>query len=262
MGGKRVGTTAPAIVARLRGEIEQLVTASTDDNLTASARRRIDTALRELVLQLEQLLLRLDPVRQPAAIFDPTNPKLFGRFAALAMIAQDRTRLDKIDPFYGSGVYALYYTGDFQPYAPICGTETPIYVGKADPATDAAKSAREQGPKLAARLKEHARSIRRATTTLKLSDFEYRSLMVQSGWQGAAEDYLISFFQPIWNNEVNLVYGIGKHGDAATTRGNRRSPWDTLHPGRKWAGADIVQDAKTNTQIAAELADHFTRVPV
>jgi hypothetical protein len=178
------------------------------------------------------------------------------------MIAQDRVKLEEVQPFYGSGVYAVYYTGSFREYAPIRKTETPIYVGKADPATDAAKTVREQGPKLAARLKEHSRSICKATTTLDVKNFECRYLVVQSGWQGAAEDYLISFFRPIWNNEVGLVYGIGKHGDAATTRANRRSPWDTLHPGRIWAGAKTLQDAKSRRVITKELADHFAKTPI
>lgn len=84
MGRKGAGGTAPMIVVRLRDEIEQLVKALDDETLSAPARRRIENLVRELVLQLERLLLRLDPVRQPSAIFDPANPKLFGRFAALA----------------------------------------------------------------------------------------------------------------------------------------------------------------------------------
>ena len=52
--------------------------------------------------------------------------------------------------------------------------------------------------------------------------------------------------------EVKLVYGLGKHGDNADTRGNKRSPWDTLHLIRVWAAAQILDDAKTPDQIAEE----------
>ncbi|MCH7885481.1 MAG: Eco29kI family restriction endonuclease, partial [Planctomycetes bacterium] len=47
--------------------------------------------------------------------------------------------LPPADRFPGAGVYALYYNGNFPAYAPIKGTETPIYVGKADPRSDMAK---------------------------------------------------------------------------------------------------------------------------
>ena len=37
------------------------------------------------------------------------------------------------NPFYGSGIYALYYYGSLPFYAPISKSSTPIYVGKANP---------------------------------------------------------------------------------------------------------------------------------
>ena len=67
-------------------------------------------------------------------------------------------------------------------------------------------------------------------------------------------------FRPIWNSETNILYGLGKHGDDAETRANKRSPWDTLHPGREWA-ARTTQDARTRAQIKTDLATHFARVP-
>lgn len=41
------------------------------------------------------------------------------------------------------------------------------------------------------------------------------------------------------------------------TRANKRSPWDTLHPGRKWAAA-TEEDVKTPEQIERELKAHLT----
>lgn len=95
----------------------------------------------------------------------------------------------------------------------------------------------EQGAKLCGRLSDHRKNIDKATSTLNLTDFEFRSLVVQSGWETAAEDYLIHLFSPIWNSETNILYGLGKHGDSATTRANKRSPWDT-------AQATIILQAK------------------
>ncbi len=206
--------------------------------------------------ELGKLLHELDPIRQPSSMFDPGNPKVIGRFIALAMVAQQRVPLATVEPFYGSGVYAIYYKGPFELYASISGSETPIYVGQAAPATSNARTAMEQGDKLTKRLSEHRKNIAKAHTTLDIADFECRALVVQSGWETAAEDYLIHLFQPIWNSETDILYGLGKHGDDPTTRANKRSPWDTLHPGRQWAVA-TKEDARTPSKISADLAAHF-----
>ena len=65
----------------------------------------------------EKLLRDLDPVQQPTSVFDPSNPKIIGRFTALALVAQARHLLGEVASFYGSGVYAIYYKGSFAPYA-------------------------------------------------------------------------------------------------------------------------------------------------
>ena len=84
---------------------------------------------------------------------------------------------------------------------------------------------------------------------------------MQTGWETGAEDYLIRLFRPIWNKETKLVFGLGKHGDSADTRRNKRSPWDTLHGGRGWAGAEELFDAKSPEKISDELARHFIKRP-
>jgi hypothetical protein len=124
-----------------------------------------------------------------------------------------------------------------------------------------AQTVQQQGDGLSARLSEHKKSIG-AVTNIRLADFDCRFLVVKSAWQETAEDYLISMFSPIWNNEMRICYGFGKHGDAAKTRANRRSPWDTLHPGRKWATtSDNVPNVKSVNQIMAEIAEHFVKFP-
>lgn len=110
--------------------------------------------------------------------------------------------------------------------------------------------------RLAARLNEHRKNIERANS-LRIEDFQCRALVVQTGWETGAEDYLIRLFRPIWNNETKLVFGLGKHGDSAGTRRNKRSPWDTLHEGRAWAGVETLADAKSPKKIADELTAHF-----
>lgn len=248
-------TPAPAFPAtELRQTLERLTSEVT--TLQASPRRRkaLEAEIRSVIEELGQFLNTLDPIRQPTAVFDPSNPKIVGRFVSLALVAQDRHPLGSIPQFYGSGVYAIYYKGAFPSYLPISATETPIYVGQAAPAINNARIPMEQGARLCGRLNEHRRNIAKATTTLSLDDFEFRSLVVQSGWETAAEDYLIHLFRPIWNKEVRILYGIGKHGDDPETRGNKRSPWDTMHSARAWA---TTQDAKSVDVINAELNEHF-----
>lgn len=233
-----------------------------EERPSPTVRRRIEQEVRGIVDDLTGLLRDLDPIRQPRFVFDAGNPSIVGRFVALAMIAQPREPLENVERFYGSGVYALYYKGDFADYAAIRGSETPIYVGKADPATSQARNPIEQGDRLATRLKDHRRNVQKATN-LEMDDFECRFLVVQSGWQEAAESYLINLFKPIWNDETRICYGFGKHGDDPGTRANKRSPWDTLHPGRDWAHRDPgMADAKALAEIRADLAAHFGRTPV
>lgn len=240
-------------------KIEELRTAVTAGDISAATRRRLLTSISDMKDDLDALSREIDPVCLPTSFFDPTEPRLIGHFVALALIAQERAPLKDLTRFYGSGVYAIYYTGELDTYAPISGTETPIYVGKADPVGNA-KNLVEQGTKLADRLIEHRRSIERASDTLNVADFECRALAVQSGYQSAAEMHLIRVFRPIWNNETRILFGIGKHGDSSETRANNKSPWDTLHPGRNWANGN--REAKTADEIRGEVREHFSNATI
>ena len=246
----------------LRTALDRLIEETRNGQLSTARRKRLEDEIRSSIESLSGLLGDLDPIRQPTSVFDPSNPKVVGRFVALALVAQPRRPMTEIVKTYGSGVYSIYYSGDYPLYTPLSGSETPIYVGQASPISSSARSPKDQGDKLSRRLNEHRKNIRRSATTLRVEDFEYRSLVVQSGWETAAEDYLIHLFKPIWNSETRLVFGLGKHGDAAETRANRRSPWDTLHPGREWADNPLLVDAKTVETITAELTTHFARHPV
>lgn len=239
-------------------ELKNLVSKIEELGETADPRTkgRALKALAEVSGQLKEATANLDPILRPESVFDPGEPDTVGRIIALTMVAQKRHPLSRIPDFYGSGIYAIYYKGNFPTYAPLSGTEHPIYVGKADPDGAIAQDAVAQGVKLSARLNEHAKNISKAHTTLKLSDFECRFLIVKSGFQDSAETYLINFFQPIWNSETRICYGLGKHGDSSKTRGNKRSPWDTLHPGRAWADK-TEENQKSIEQINDEVAKHL-----
>lgn len=95
---------------------------------------------------------------------------------------------------------------------------------------------------------------------MDIAGSEFRYLVVQSGWVLAAETYLINCFRPVWNRQIEVCYGIGKHGDKYSTRFNKRSPWDTLHLGRSWAEPPVENDAVPEVEIKKNLADHFAQL--
>lgn len=225
--------------------------------LKTSHRNRLRQAIERTIEALQVTVSSLDSIRQPPRVLDPSDPDVIGKLIAETLLVQPRHKLSDLGRFYGSGVYAIYYTGRFPAYRLIAGTERPIYVGKADPATPNAVSPSQQGTRMWGRLQDHRKTISLATSTLNLTDFDCRFLVVKSAWQSTAETYLISRFKPVWNNEVGICYGFGKHGDAATTRSNTRSPWDTLHPGRKWAGAGNKPNPLTAAQIARKIISHL-----
>lgn len=249
------------LAAQLK-RISDLISAEKPSEIPASSAKRVRKTISEVYDKLGGLIADLDPIKRPDFVFDPSNPNVVGRIVGIAMIAQPRKPLARVERFYGSGIYAIYYNGGFKAYTKIAKHEHPIYVGKADPADPTSKTITGQGERLSNRLNDHCRNIEKARTTLRIEDFEYRALVVQSGWQTAAEDYLIHLFKPIWNSEVGICYGFGKHGDDPQTRANQRSPWDTLHPGREWAHRDKnMKDAKSGNRITGEIQNHLAEYP-
>ncbi len=235
--------------------------------LTRPAANKAMAELVALIGEIEEARADLDPIKEPGASFDPSNPDTAGRLVALALIAQDKVPMARIARTYGSGVYAIYYQGDHPAYAAATRTETPIYVGKADPRSTDARTSREQGPQLYGRLADHRRMIKTVGSyaeahglphPLRIEDFLCRRLVCATNAQLVAERHLISTFRPIWNNEVGICWGISKHGDAATTRANKRSPWDVIHPGRAWAMAESLEDKMSPEVITARIGEHFT----
>ena len=238
--------------------------------LTRPAANKAMAELYSLASEIEEARGDLDPIKDPGVSFDPTNPDTAGRLVALALLAQDKVPLERIARTYGSGVYAIYYTGDHPAYAAVSRTETPIYIGKADPKSADARTPREQGPRLYGRLADHRRMIRTVGEhagkleqphPLRTGDFLCRRLVCATNAQLVAERHLIGTFKPIWNNEVGICWGISKHGDAAKTRKNKRSPWDVMHPGRAWAMDEELEDKMSPEVITRRIDEHFVLNP-
>lgn len=259
-----------AAINALRDALDAVLAAA-GENPPQAVVRRIREGLSAHAAAVETARAVTDTVRMPSATFDPSDPKIVGRMVSLALLAQPLIRLTDIRSSYGSGVYAIYYTGDHPLYAGISGSETPIYVGKADPANDDASTTREQGARLTARLLEHAGTIATAAgyadqlpnglSPIRLEDFLSRRLVCATNAQLVAEKHLIRTFWPVWNAETKACWGMSKHGDAASTRANKRSPWDVVHPGRQWALDGRLQDSLSPDEIAARIAATLERVP-
>lgn len=139
--------------------------------------------------------------------------------------------------FDGSGVYALYYCGDFEHYNFYNKRKepNPIYIGKAVPSgwrqgrlTDTVS-----GKSLYRRINEHTKSIK-LSSNLDENDFRCRFMIFKDetvNLISTIESSLIRIHSPLWNSAID---GFGNH-DPGNGRYNQAvSEWDFLHPGRKW----------------------------
>ena len=261
-----------AALAALEDALNAVLRAA-GNNPPAVVVKRIREGLAAHALSLEQARAATDPISMPRATFDPSDPKVVGRMVSIALMAQPRISLSEVKSAYGSGVYAIYYHGPHPLYKRISNTETPIYVGKADPDSHDASNPREQGARLTARLLEHAGTIETAEdyagqnklpsglSPIKLKDFSCRRVVCATNAQLVAENHLIRMFSPIWNSETKVCWGMSKHGDAAKTRANKRSPWDVVHPGRAWALDTRLVDSLSPDEIRGKINTVLDRLP-
>jgi hypothetical protein len=166
--------------------------------------------------------------------YDPLDYENLARSIVQALLGGPDEPLPPPERFEGSGVYAIYYHGNFSGYAPLvkAADGSPIYVGKAEP-SGARKGTPHLSPakELYTRLKQHADNIGQAQN-LQLKDFTCRYLVVVPVWITLAERFLVEHYQPVWNVAID---GFGNHAPGKGRRGMKRPRWDILHPGRSWA---------------------------
>lgn len=189
----------------------------------------------------------------PDEPYNPLDKLALGESVATALLEQPVMPLPPPERFSGAGTYAIYYTGNFATYHPIAETNRdnrwakPIYVGKAVP-PGARKGGyglgEAPGEVLFRRLREHVETIEQAEN-LSLGDFYYRYLIVDDIWIPLGESLLIAKFSPLWNHQIE---GFGIHDPGSGRYSQRRSAWDTVHPGRLWA-ARLQPNLRTAEQI-------------
>ena len=157
--------------------------------------------------------------------------------------------------FLGAGVYALYYTGKYKPYAKYAELNRlaylyPIYVGKAVPAgwrqSGHSSGSNSAQAELFSRLRDHFKSIN-SSKNLAPCDFHCRFMIMEdisASMISAVEAALIKINRPLWNT---IIDGFGNHNPGKGRLAGQKSKWDLLHPGRKWAEkiADNPTDPKS-----------------
>ena len=172
--------------------------------------------------------------------------------------------LPPTESFFGTGVYALYHTGQtgiYERYGELnrLAYGHPIYVGKAVPkgwrqarvADDPASQSRE----LFSRLRQHSRSIVMGEN-LNIDDFMCRFMIFQdagSDMIGTIEAALIKLHRPLWNTSLD---GFGNHDPGSGRYNQAKSDWDVVHAGRSWAVKcqGVAKDLKT---VKASIARHL-----
>jgi len=200
--------------------------------------------------------------------FNPLDKKNLGASVAEALVSQKTHALGALKPFKGTGIYAIYYHGGFEVYAPISKPNQksrndpaiPIYVGKAVP-QGARKGKVMPDPTrskaLFGRLVEHAESIA-AAHSLSIDDFSCRYLVVDEIWIPLGESLMIAKFSPLWNL---LVEGFGNHDPGKGRYEGLMPRWDALHPGRAWAER-CKPRPETAQDIARDVHNHLTSIVV
>ncbi len=195
--------------------------------------------------------------------YDPLNRVSLGRSVESALMARPLTPLDKVPPFWGSGIYSLYAGAGADTaglYAPLVGTPAPVYVGQAR-ARGARKGLEiadipERSRALWSRVDEHRASVEQAAD-LDVQVFLVRWLVSDELFVPMAEALMINTYLPVWNR---VVGGFGNHDPGAGRRQQARSQWDTLHPGRSWAVA-LVESVHARPDLARLVTDHLKAHP-
>lgn len=174
--------------------------------------------------------------------YNPLDYASLSETLARELMSSELMPLSDIEKFYGDGVYALFYCGDFPAYQELSdinfsepGT-LPIYIGKASPKTltgseldTGAVDAPRVGTRLYDRVARDHRASIEAAVNLRVEEFSCRMLVLHAIWVPLTESALIARYAPVWNS---IVPGFGNHAPGKGRIAGKMSRWDILHPGR------------------------------
>lgn len=178
----------------------------------------------------------------------------------------ERTPVIECPPpfFRGTGVYALYYSGDFAVYSALAEVNRvvsrwPIYVGKAvPPGRRTGRTTGSGAPQLYRRLQEHMRSIE-SGEGLRVSDFRCRFMILEGSLVDLIvpiESALIRKYEPLWNSVVD---GFGNHDPGSGRYNQSPSEWDVLHPGRSWV-SKLTGELPDKEELVVKVQRHLARL--
>lgn len=195
-------------------------------------------------------------------VFNPLDVPNVGVTLAIELLRQDVHPVPPKEAFPGAGIYALYYTGPLEIYAPLAEKNQgkirfPIYIGSAvrKGAKEGFKTKPETNNRVYDRLHHHAQSIDEAENLLK-SDFKCRYLVIDDSFILLAESVLIGIFRPVWNGTGFGSKVVGKFRMTGTA-----SKWDILHPGRSGRPRGTQDDINRIHQEVEEKLKHVGSPP-
>ncbi len=156
--------------------------------------------------------------------YNPLDYASLSESLARELMSSELMPLSDIEKFYGDGVYALFYCGDFPAYQELSDINFsdpgtfPIYIGKASPKTltgneldTSAVDTPRAGTRLYDRVaNDHRKSIE-AATNLRVGEFYCRMLVLNAVWVPLTESALIARYVPVWNS---IVPGFRSHAPA------------------------------------------------
>lgn len=193
-----------------------------------------------------------------SAPFNPLDMRNLAESIVNALDEVEPQPLGELVRFEGAGIYALYYHGPFEAYSLLTeqnrdSSREPIYIGKAVPPGGRRGIAVEtKTTALYKRLSDHAKSIIGASN-LDIADFRARWLVMEDIWIPLGESAMIRRHTPVWNA---LLDGFGNHDPGKGRINGVRSKWDTLHPGRPWAGK-FPLNPESPAAVAQEVTEYL-----
>lgn len=195
----------------------------------------------------------------------PYNPLEKGNLAesiVRAILESPVKPLSETFRLSGAGVYVIYYAGRLKCYSPIAEKNRggkfsqPIYIGKAIPKGGRkgglSEDASAKGTALRDRLGQHFASISEVAD-LEAADFHFQSLVVDDIWIPLGENILIEQYKPVWNRVMD---GFGNKDPGQRRKEQYRSPWDVVHPGRRFA-EKLGANPRSAEEILADLMSYF-----